>query len=928
MPDWGVIFLSEVDAYRANFYPNGLSGHSSFRHWPGEGSLAMMFVVRQQFKHAVRSQIWKGRCGALHIFQRDPVAGNHVNLFIVGVHAPHDEESQIDTLADVASLLKKRPWGSKICAIGDWNVDQLPSLAIDPFSESPERSWHHFDERERLNSFADRFRLCLHIPDMVCSIPGGPFADVCWRTPITRIPVGLAAQYTSPSLLDYALCSPDTIDFCRVHWDGAPADHAIIDYSVNHRVAFRRVPKTTWKCTDEDACLQWVRQNAPVEFVDLASLHDFVFRLQRVWGDDRTCKQKRADRLPQEIRDLYRQLASVASEAERSVLQKRAWNLRKQWCDQWKARHLAETLKKGGVIQRSKKLHPLQAVVLSDVHADRSGHVSQDRTEWAAEISHQFSKKWGSRHLQRRVNILDATLPFEAVECDITGVELTNAFARIKHKARLDHYGVSVAAIQMLLLALPRVTTTFFNLAAASTPIMSSIVVKGHAYGKESATSLATNIRAILPLPSVMQILDVVLPSSLEPYVNMLLPPVPDCFIGARPKTQCLDIAHGLQSVLEKGLDKFGDAAVAQCDIEKFYDSLPVLLIMRWLVSRGVPASRVACVVRHQMCPRVVLQFGGSEEVTVSNRTIGGLTGSRTAGFLGRIPVEAIIAERREFWTRFGFHAGNDVFSVCTWVDNIFSASDSLHGAISILEDFQVQLETKWNLRIKDSSRCCMAAMGNRETAHDLAKWPAVDVFPVLGHKLQSDGSVRACWTAARSSMWRSFWSNAGSRDAKHLNAAQKIALVRRAVAPQIHFRCSRWPPQKQIATEVNKVQQKMTACVLKVVRDPGEELAEFVRRRGRLARKACHQAGSWSNLWFNRALKWDEHLDRERNHYSWAARLRSFRGKQFLQDRRALFNSTGSIMAGRTETRAFRGKVNMRWHDGIDYAKDVVQRV
>ena len=38
-----------------------------------------------------------------------------------------------------------------------------------------------------------------------------------------------------------------------------------------------------------------------------------------------------------------------------------------------------------------------------------------------------------------------------------------------------------------------------------------------------------------------------------------------------------LDVAHGLQFVLEKGIDTFGRAAVAQSDIEKYYDNLNVL---------------------------------------------------------------------------------------------------------------------------------------------------------------------------------------------------------------------------------------------------------------------------------------------------------------------------------------------------------------
>ena len=47
------------------------------------------------------------------------------------MHGAH-EQLLADTLADVAFLLKYRPWGSKVLAVGDWNVDQLPMLALDP----------------------------------------------------------------------------------------------------------------------------------------------------------------------------------------------------------------------------------------------------------------------------------------------------------------------------------------------------------------------------------------------------------------------------------------------------------------------------------------------------------------------------------------------------------------------------------------------------------------------------------------------------------------------------------------------------------------------------------------------------------------------------------------------------------------------------
>ena len=105
--------------------------------------------------------------------------------------------------------------------------------------------------------------------------------------------------------------------------------------------------------------------------------------------------------------------------------------------------------------------------------------------------------------------------------------------------------------------------------------------------------------------------------------------------------------------------------------------------------------------------------------------------------------------------------------------------------------------------------------------------------------------------------------------------------------------------------------------------------MASYVRRRGRAARQTCKTQGLWSHSWFNRAIRWDDHLARPRNNHTWAAKLREYKGKEWLIGRRvssapsvASIGSNASVFAGRTGTRSVRGKVHMRWHDGIDYAK------
>ena len=417
-----------------------------------------------------------------------------------------------------------------------------------------------------------------------------------------------------------------------------------------------------------------------------------------------------------------------------------------------------------------------------------------------------------------------------------------------------------------------------------------------------------------------------VLSGLADSFLSNALPDIPECFIGARPRTQCLDVADGIQYVLEKGLDNFGQAAAAQCDIEKYYDSLPVLEIVRWLVDRGLRPGIAACLLRHQMYPRLLFQFDGAE-FRVSGRTVGGLTGSRVAGLLGRIPVESTAAERTPHWRKWGFRFDGQTLCFASWVDNLYSVSDSLDGAIAILEDFERHLQQNWHMRIKSTSRSCITSFGNAELSPDLSKWPMTDEFKVLGHTLQNNGSIRACWTLTKRGMWRAFWGNAGARDAKKLPETSKHSLLHRAVAPQFLFRCSRWPPQTQVGEELDRVQRTMVATIIDIARVPGESAQDFVRRRGRAAAAKCRQHGLWSDQWFTRAVRWDEHLARDRNASTWAARIRHFRDRNWFLQRRLSFLRAGaqtnqSVLAGRTATRSGQGKVNVRWHDGIFFAQ------
>ena len=109
----------------------------------------------------------------------------------------------------------------------------------------------------------------------------------------------------------------------------------------------------------------------------------------------------------------------------------------------------------------------------------------------------------------------------------------------------------------------------FFESMISCTSYLCLVLVAGRAYGKKSPTTDADNLRAILPLPAVLQVLDVLLARLFTLYIDKALPPLDGTFVGARPLTQTFDISHGLQFVIEKYLHDKSQGGLAQMDVEK-----------------------------------------------------------------------------------------------------------------------------------------------------------------------------------------------------------------------------------------------------------------------------------------------------------------------------------------------------------------------
>ena len=74
----------------------------------------------------------------------------------------------------------------------------------------------------------------------------------------------------------------------------------------------------------------------------------------------------------------------------------------------------------------------------------------------------------------------------------------------------------------------------------------------------------------------------------------------------------------------------------------------------------------------------------------------------------------------------------------------------------------------------------------------------------------------------------KSFWATPGAKLAQTLLVSKRLALLNKAVAPQLDYRCSRWPPQKMVARELDSMHRKMVGSLLKVQRYPSEDVRRF----------------------------------------------------------------------------------------------------
>ena len=860
---WDVLFISECDFYSTEVLDNEheiaevLAPHRTWRHWPGSGSRSLRFILHSKMVSHLNDMTWCGRVGLLSLYPHDSLQTS-CGAAIMGVHGAHGD-AILDTFNDASTLRQLVPAASKVICLGDMNVDMLPSFEQDPWADKPNRALHHCERRALLYSWADSQNILPIMPLPSESIAHGRFELDCLLAPISRLPPDSSED--TPSLLDYCVASANFVKTSQLSWHSKFSDHAVLCTVVNYASSRPRFAKTHWLCTSPDSCLDFLRSRFP--FVpsekECENMRSMLCDARDRFQNRASAAMRRQLRMPFRLRCLYSELRRCLPDV-RSTLQKQIWTLRKSWVHARRSADARRQTAAGKTLRKSKKLARLTSIVCAD-----GSRVIAPATmvETAAD---RFTSAWGGGDFHRREVLADWLIARNGQLPDIPIDIFEAAFARMRRWTRLDPDGLCPHLLYLAFIAHPDRFALWIRRCLADHETMKGLTAHAHVYGKKCADSACKDLRAIVPMSSLLVLMDRVLTLCLQPAISALLPPQPGVFIGGQPHTQIQDIGSACWLMMEKGLDLHSAGAVAQLDIQTYFDALPIHLILRWLEVRGVPTALVAAAGRHQMLVKVLFHVSGCT-AQAGQRALGGLTGSNVALNLARIPIESVIAESLPQIMPLGFHAHPQLcITVSTWIDNMFCFSGSATGAIAMATFISNALKTDWALNIKPGSQQILVPR-DAEVEDDMipAGWERLSTMTVLGWPISHDCGVRPLWNRLKLKLLGSFWLNARAPGWKELPLQIKVRIFAQTTGMVFRHGCALWPFTQSLAMEVSRFQRRLFAMMTKPARLDDEDGVSYQRRCLRCAGQTIRANGSdWAIVWAKRTAEWHDHILRD----------------------------------------------------------------
>lgn len=271
------------------------------------------------------------------------------------------------------------------------------------------------------------------------------------------------------------------------------------------------------------------------------------------------------------MRDAWRRAAVAQTEADRQNFVNKGRALLRALISKRDRGRVLHVVKQGKLATRTSGLQTVRAVRADD------GQLLDSEESYMPLLSGFFRAKWGCGQLCRIEAVTGLACDLEAAEPGISPECLAEASEvhRPTHPPRRPRRRSRLAG-RALPEAAPGRFARALNSLAASTSEMSAFEVFGRRLGKGTARPRPQEVRCILSLPPLLQILDVVLSRTFHAWLSATLPLPLGTHSAGTPGTETLEVAHGLSLYIKQAFDSRSRGAVAQTDVDKYYDSIDV----------------------------------------------------------------------------------------------------------------------------------------------------------------------------------------------------------------------------------------------------------------------------------------------------------------------------------------------------------------
>ena len=239
-----------------------------------------------------------------------------------------------------------------------------------------------------------------------------------------------------------------------------------------------------------------------------------------------------------------------------------------------------------------------------------------------------------------------------------------------------------------------------------------------------------------------------------------------------------------------------------------------------------MPRQLFAATLALHYAPSVRLAAGDCA-ATIDARTRGVLTGTRSAGDLGRVITSDVAFKVATSHLCLPTRLPTADLPLATWIDNLYAFGESRGSAVQMIEASDRLLRREWELHLKPSSRQVTTSGGKAEQPVPEG-WEQVAFQSVLGITVSGSGAPSAALAALRRRMWASFF---GKRVRKALQAAtldRRVQLLHNHLFPIVAYAATGIPPTRQTADFIDAEQRKMCSMLASNCPRQGEDAENF----------------------------------------------------------------------------------------------------